>query len=89
MVAPAGRAPARTQAGAALAAGCPMIVKPAEATPLTALALAQLGAEALQLVQYMAVIFCVVENFRRITNLPAFDGSGTGTFKRMIDAIEI
>ena len=31
------------KAGAALAAGCPMIVKPSEATPLTALALARLG----------------------------------------------
>jgi len=34
------------KAGAALAAGCSMIVKPAEATPYTALALAQLGEEA-------------------------------------------
>lgn len=34
------------KAGAALAAGCPMIVKPAEATPLTALALAELGERA-------------------------------------------
>lgn len=32
--------------GPALAAGCTMVVKPAEATPLTALALAQLGEEA-------------------------------------------
>ena len=31
------------KAGAAIACGCPMIVKPAEATPLTALALARLG----------------------------------------------
>lgn len=34
------------KAGAALAAGCSMIVKPAEATPYTALALAHLSAEA-------------------------------------------
>jgi len=34
------------KAGAALAAGCSMIVKPAEATPYTALALAQLSEEA-------------------------------------------
>jgi len=34
------------KAGAALAAGCSMIVKPAEATPYTALALAQLAEEA-------------------------------------------
>ena len=34
------------KAGAALASGCPMIVKPAEATPLTALALARLGEQA-------------------------------------------
>ena len=34
------------KAGAALAAGCPMIVKPADATPLTALALARLGERA-------------------------------------------
>ncbi len=34
------------KAGAALAAGCPMIVKPAEGTPLTALALASLGEQA-------------------------------------------
>jgi succinate-semialdehyde dehydrogenase/glutarate-semialdehyde dehydrogenase len=31
------------KAGAALAAGCPMVIKPAEATPLSALALARLG----------------------------------------------
>jgi succinate-semialdehyde dehydrogenase/glutarate-semialdehyde dehydrogenase len=34
------------KAAPALAAGCPMVVKPAEATPLSALALAWLGAEA-------------------------------------------
>ena len=34
------------KAGAALAAGCTCVVKPAEDTPLTALALAQLGEEA-------------------------------------------
>ncbi|WP_026358355.1 NAD-dependent succinate-semialdehyde dehydrogenase [Aureimonas ureilytica] len=34
------------KAGAALAAGCPMIVKPAPETPLSALALAKLAAEA-------------------------------------------
>ena len=34
------------KAGAALAAGCTMVVKPAEATPLSALALAALAAEA-------------------------------------------
>ena len=34
------------KAGAALAAGCSMLVKPAEATPFTALALAHLGEEA-------------------------------------------
>jgi len=34
------------KAGAALAAGCPMVVKPAEQTPLSALALAELGARA-------------------------------------------
>lgn len=34
------------KAGPALAAGCPMIVKPAEATPFSALALAELGARA-------------------------------------------
>ncbi|WP_111642119.1 NAD-dependent succinate-semialdehyde dehydrogenase [Marinimicrobium alkaliphilum] len=34
------------KAGAALAAGCSMIIKPAEATPFTALALAQLAEEA-------------------------------------------
>ncbi|WP_152222247.1 NAD-dependent succinate-semialdehyde dehydrogenase [Pseudomonas sp. SCB32] len=34
------------KAGAALAAGCPMIVKPAPETPLSALALAKLGQEA-------------------------------------------
>jgi len=34
------------KAGPALAAGCPMVLKPAEATPLSALALAVLGEEA-------------------------------------------
>jgi succinate-semialdehyde dehydrogenase/glutarate-semialdehyde dehydrogenase len=34
------------KAGAALAAGCPMVVKPAEQTPLSALALAELGQRA-------------------------------------------
>jgi succinate-semialdehyde dehydrogenase / glutarate-semialdehyde dehydrogenase len=34
------------KAGAALAAGCPMIIKPAEETPLSAMALAELGARA-------------------------------------------
>ena len=34
------------KAGAALAAGCPMVVKPAEQTPLSALALAELGVRA-------------------------------------------
>jgi len=34
------------KAGAALAAGCTCVVKPAEDTPLTALAIAQLGEEA-------------------------------------------
>ncbi|MEQ8165246.1 MAG: NAD-dependent succinate-semialdehyde dehydrogenase, partial [Alphaproteobacteria bacterium] len=34
------------KAGPALAAGCPMVVKPASATPLTALALAELAARA-------------------------------------------
>ncbi|WP_067563083.1 NAD-dependent succinate-semialdehyde dehydrogenase [Halofilum ochraceum] len=34
------------KAGAALAAGCPMVVKPAEQTPLSALALAELGSRA-------------------------------------------
>ena len=34
------------KAGAALAAGCPMVVKPAESTPLTALALARLAEQA-------------------------------------------
>ena len=34
------------KAGAALAAGCPMIVKPASETPFSALALAELGVEA-------------------------------------------
>ncbi|MDZ7788517.1 MAG: NAD-dependent succinate-semialdehyde dehydrogenase [Halofilum sp. (in: g-proteobacteria)] len=34
------------KAGAALAAGCPMVVKPAEQTPLSALALAELGTRA-------------------------------------------
>ena len=34
------------KAGAALAAGCPMIVKPASATPFTALALGVLAEEA-------------------------------------------
>ena len=44
------------KAGAALAAGCPMIVKPAEATPLTALALARLG----ELAGLPAGVFSVV-----------------------------
>jgi len=34
------------KAGAALAAGCPMVVKPAEQTPLSAIALAELGVRA-------------------------------------------
>ena len=60
------------KAGAALAAGCPMIVKPAEATPLTALALAQLGAQA----GLPAGVFSVVTGLdaetigRTLTNSP-------------------